>query len=68
MEIKDALGVKRAAIRKLNHELGIDASQIPIENIKFLTRLYYKAPCEVEGGGEPTWGEHEVDHILFFKV
>ncbi|CCU74676.1 Isopentenyl diphosphatedimethylallyl diphosphate isomerase/IDI1 [Blumeria hordei DH14] len=54
-------GVKRAAQRKLNHELGIHASQVPIENFQFLTRIHYKAPSD------GTWGEHEIDYILFIK-
>ncbi|GAB7361771.1 hypothetical protein MBLNU230_g1815t1 [Neophaeotheca triangularis] len=56
------LGVKRAAQRKLNHELGIKASQVPIENFKFLTRIHYKAPSDGK------WGEHEIDYILFIKA
>lgn len=56
------LGVKRAAQRKLNHELGIKASQVPIDNFKFLTRIHYKAPSDGK------WGEHEIDYILFIKA
>src|SRR5204863_6324438 len=37
-------GVKRAAQRKLDHELGIKANQVPIENMKFLTRIHYLSP------------------------
>lgn len=55
------VGVKRAAQRKLNHELGIQASQVPIENFQFLTRIHYKAPSD------GIWGEHEIDYILFIK-
>lgn len=46
-------GVKRAAQRKLDHELGIKAEQVPIEEFKFLTRIHYKAPSDGK------WGEHE---------
>ena len=46
-------GVRRAAQRKLDHELGIRASQIPLERFKFLTRIHYKAPSDEK------WGEHE---------
>ena len=50
---ESVMGVKRAAQRKLDHELGIPAAQVPIQNFKFLTRIAYKASsCE-------TWGEHE---------
>ena len=46
-------GVKRAAQRKLEHELGIKKEQVPLENFHFLTRIHYKAPSNDE------WGEHE---------
>lgn len=47
------MGVKRAAQRKLNHELGIKAEQVPLDNFHFLTRIHYKAPSDGK------WGEHE---------
>lgn len=47
------LGTKRAAQRKLNHELGIKADDVPLENFKFLTRIHYQAPSDGK------WGEHE---------
>lgn len=62
MELEDAMGVKRAAVRKLDHELGISADQVPIEDFKYLTAVHYAA-----GSDDPKWGEHEVDHILFIK-
>ncbi|XP_030846165.1 isopentenyl-diphosphate Delta-isomerase 1 isoform X2 [Strongylocentrotus purpuratus] len=40
MELKDALGVKRAARRKLKHELGIEPEQVPIEGFTYLTRVH----------------------------
>lgn len=46
-------GVRRAAVRKLDQELGISASQVPIDDFKFLTRIHYKAPSDGK------WGEHE---------
>ncbi|KAL8382752.1 hypothetical protein RB595_006507 [Gaeumannomyces hyphopodioides] len=61
--LEDAvMGVKRAAQRKLDHELGIKKEQVPIENFHFLTRIHYKAPSDGK------WGEHEVDYILFIKA
>ncbi|KFH40467.1 Isopentenyl-diphosphate Delta-isomerase-like protein [Hapsidospora chrysogenum ATCC 11550] len=61
--LADAIeGAKRAAQRKLDHELGIKKEQIPIEKFKFLTRIHYKAPSDGK------WGEHEVDYILFIKA
>jgi isopentenyl-diphosphate delta-isomerase type 1 len=54
------MGVKRAAQRKLDHELGIKAAQVPIENFKFLTRIHYQAPSDGK------WGEHESKSYLPF--
>lgn len=55
-------GAKRAAQRKLDHELGIKAHQVPLDQFKFLTRIHYKAPSDGK------WGEHEIDYILFIKA
>ncbi|KAL2070572.1 hypothetical protein VTL71DRAFT_13598 [Oculimacula yallundae] len=63
VELEEAIaGVKNAAIRKLDHELGIPAAQVPFEKFKFLTRIHYKAPSDGK------WGEHEIDYILFIKA
>ncbi|KAK1831402.1 NUDIX hydrolase domain-like protein [Podospora conica] len=56
------LGVKNAARRKLDHELGIKPEQVPIDDFHFLTRIHYKAPSDGK------WGEHEIDYILFIKA
>jgi len=61
-------GVKYAAIRKLDHELGIPADQLPIEKFKFLARLHYWAADTVTHGPKSPWGEHEIDYVLFFTV
>ena len=75
-------GVKRAAQRKLDHELGIKKEQVPLDQFHFLTRIHYKAPSDGQ------WGEHEstnttdaacvsllrdadvvaVDYILFIRA
>ena len=47
------LGVKRAAQRKLEQELGIEGRQVPIDDFEFLTRIHYLAPSDGK------WGEHE---------
>jgi len=52
-------GVKTAAIRKLDHELGIPNEDVPFDIFKFLTRIHYMAPSSGH------WGEHEIDYILF---
>lgn len=61
--LPDAIaGVKNAARRKLDHELGIKQEQVPFEDFRFLTRIHYKAPSDGK------WGEHEIDYILFIKA
>lgn len=61
-------GVKYAAIRKLFHELGIPADEIPLAKFKFLTRLHYWAADVVTHGVNSPWGEHEIDYILFIQA
>ncbi|OGM49309.1 isopentenyl-diphosphate Delta-isomerase [Aspergillus bombycis] len=56
------LGVKRAAQRKLEHELGIKPEQVPLDKFEFFTRIHYKAPSDGK------WGEHEIDYILFIQA
>lgn len=55
-------GAKRAAIRKLDHELGIKTEQVPFSDFDFLTRIHYLAPSDGK------WGEHEIDYILFIEA
>jgi len=59
LEEKNNVGVKRAAQRKLEHELGIPVDTLSQQDFKVLTKIYYKA--ESDG----LWGEHEIDYILF---
>lgn len=54
-------GAKVAAQRKLYHELGIEAEDVPLENFKFLTRIHYMSPSN------GPWGEHEIDYILIIR-
>ena len=58
MELKNALGVKRAAVRKLEQELGIHPSQVPIEKFDFVTKMRYQARQD------ENWIEREIDHCL----
>jgi farnesyl-diphosphate farnesyltransferase len=58
LEKEGHLGVKRAAVRKIEQELGIDPSLLPLDCFTFVTRVYYKARSD------EVWGEHEIDHIL----
>ena len=63
-------GAKRAAVRKLLHELGIPPEQVPLDKFKYLTRLHYKAAdafAENQSMTGGPWGEHEMDYILFIK-
>ena len=62
MEEQDALGVKRAAQRKLLQELGIPPEQVPLECFHYLTRIHYRAASDAK------WGEHEIDYILFLQA
>lgn len=61
-------GVKRAAIRKLKHELGIEAGQLPHDDFQFITRLHYWAADVVTHGPAAPFGEHEIDYILLIKA
>ncbi|KZT40069.1 Isopentenyldiphosphate isomerase [Sistotremastrum suecicum HHB10207 ss-3] len=56
------LGVRVAASRKLEHELGIPPTQTPVDEFQYLTRIHYLAPSN------GMWGEHEVDYILFITA
>jgi len=59
---KEQHGVRVAASRKLEHELGIPQLQTPIDQFQYLTRIHYLAPSD------GMWGEHEVDYILFLTA
>ncbi|XP_011647799.1 isopentenyl-diphosphate Delta-isomerase 1 [Pogonomyrmex barbatus] len=61
MEEEDAIGVRRAAIRRLNYELGIPSNEIKPSDFFYLTRIRYQAPSNDH------WGEHEIDYILFLQ-
>lgn len=62
-----AVGAKRAAVRKLQQELGTDSEPVSIEEIKFLTRVHYCAADAGADGANAEWGEHEIDYILFVQ-
>lgn len=69
-------GIKQAAIRKLDHELGIPQTLLQATDLKYLTRIHYSAPCTPsgEGGSEReakdfvSWGESEIDYVLFGRI
>lgn len=56
-----AQAAKNAAVRKVDHELGI--KEIDINKFQFLTRIHYKSPNPTD----QKWGEHEVDYIIITK-
>jgi isopentenyl-diphosphate delta-isomerase len=60
-ETRNQLGIRRAAQRKLEHELGIAREQTHLEQYQFMTRILYMAPFD------ETWGEHEVDYCLMYQ-
>lgn len=57
---EEALGIRRAAQRRLSYELGIPAMQVPLADFLYLTRIHYHA---ING----YWGEHEIDYVLFVQ-
>lgn len=64
-------GIKSAARRKLQHELGIEPNLVPHSALKFLTRIQYCAADSVLKNGVYSvgvWGEHEIDYILFARL
>lgn len=64
----DPKGVKAAAVRKLGHELGIPAAELDASRFKFLTRVHYWAADVGTHGPDAIWGEHEIDHILLYRL
>ena len=62
MDEENAMGVKIAAVRKLEQELGIDPSSVPIEDFHFITKMKYSARMNAE------WIEREIDHILMIQA
>ncbi|XP_012586733.1 PREDICTED: isopentenyl-diphosphate delta-isomerase 2 [Condylura cristata] len=70
LEEKDALGVRRAAHRHLQAELGIPPEQVPLrprkgkaepEDIVFMTIYHHKAKSD------RIWGEHEICYLLLVR-
>ncbi|CAI4228959.1 unnamed protein product [Auanema sp. JU1783] len=59
-EMNGVNGVTRAAIRKLNHELGITG--VREEDLASVGRFLYKAQMK-----DGVWGEHEMDYVLVLR-
>ena len=62
MDESNAHGVKIAAIRKLDQELGIAADSLNIDDFVFITKMRYSARMNAD------WIEREIDHILMIQA
>ena len=62
MDETDARGVKLAAIRKVDQELGIPASSLNIDDFHFITKMRYCSRMNAD------WIEREIDHILMIQA
>lgn len=60
---ENARGVKNAARRKLEQELGIPPEDVPLDSFTWITRVHYEG-SSVEKDGSVYWGEHEIDWIM----
>ncbi|GAA5862079.1 hypothetical protein JCM1840_001636 [Sporobolomyces johnsonii] len=61
MDEEGQIGVRRAAARKLVHELGIPTTY-ELDDFAYLTRIHYYAKSD------EIWAEHEIDYILFLTL
>ena len=52
------IGVKNAAVRKLEQELGISPEEVSIDKFEFVTKMRYQARQDQD------WIEREIDHCL----
>jgi geranylgeranyl diphosphate synthase type I len=62
LDVENAMGVKRAAVRKMEQELGVEPKHLKMEDMVFMTKLRYAARMN------ETWIERELDHILVMKA
>ena len=65
---QEPIGVKRAAVRKLRHELGIKEGALKPEQFKYMGRVHYWAADTVTWGEQAPWGEHEIDYLLLCQL
>lgn len=62
------MGVKRAAVRKLRHELGVKPGALSVDRFKYMGRVHYwAADCLTHSPSSP-WGEHEIDYLLLYQL
>jgi isopentenyl-diphosphate delta-isomerase type 1 len=64
----EPIGVKRAAVRKIRHELGTKIGALTAENFKYMGRVHYWAADTVTWGSTAPWGEHEIDYLLLYQL
>jgi geranylgeranyl diphosphate synthase type I len=62
MDETNARGVKIAAIRKLDQELGIAPDSLNFDDFHFITKMRYTARMNAD------WIEREIDHILMIQA
>ncbi len=60
----ESIGVRRAARRRVNYELGIDLNELKLDSFYYLTRIHYAADNVPFDG---IFGEHEIDYCLILK-
>lgn len=58
---ENAIGIRRAAQRRLAYELGIPLSEIQPSDFFYVSRIHYFSM------GNGIWGEHEIDYVLFVQ-
>uniref|UniRef100_A0A914YKS8 isopentenyl-diphosphate Delta-isomerase n=1 Tax=Panagrolaimus superbus TaxID=310955 RepID=A0A914YKS8_9BILA len=61
IESNNVFGIRRAARRKLEHELGISQNYCRLEDYEFVGKFLYEADSDKE------WKEHELDYVLILK-
>lgn len=60
----DNIGIKLAAKRRVNYELGIPDSLIHLDSLQYLTRIRYKADNVPYDG---IFAENEIDYVLLMQ-
>jgi len=62
MDMSDnGIGVKRAALRRIETELGVGSDQLKAEDVHLMTRMLYEAKSD------SIWGEHELAYLFVVK-
>mmetsp|Transcript_9283 Transcript_9283/g.18935 ORF Transcript_9283/g.18935 Transcript_9283/m.18935 type:complete len:800 (-) Transcript_9283:460-2859(-) len=64
----EPIGIKRAAVRKLMHEVGTKEGALSPDRFKYMGRVHYWAADTVTHGPSAPWGEHEIDYLLLCQL